>query len=39
MRLDLSGQGNKEYHSFLSGHTILAMTNTHAIAKQFKTLG
>ncbi len=28
--------GNKEYHSFPSGHTILAMTNAHAIAKQFK---
>lgn len=29
--------GNKEYHSFPSGHTILAMTNAHAIAKQFKS--
>lgn len=28
--------GGKEYHSFPSGHTILAMTNAHAIAKQFK---
>lgn len=30
--------GNREYHSFPSGHTILAMTNAHAIAKQFKSI-
>ena len=28
--------GDREFHSFPSGHTILAMTNAHAIAKQFK---
>ncbi|WP_291864522.1 phosphatase PAP2 family protein [Maribacter sp.] len=28
--------GSKKYHSFPSGHAILAMTNAHAIAKQFK---
>ncbi len=27
---------NEEYHAFPSGHAILAMTNAHAIAKQFK---
>lgn len=27
---------NKDYHSFPSGHTILAFTNAYAIAKQFK---
>jgi len=26
----------KDFHSFPSGHAILAMTNAHAIAKQFK---
>jgi len=30
--------GDKEYHSFPSGHAILAMTNAHAIAKQFKNI-
>ncbi|WP_298474508.1 phosphatase PAP2 family protein [uncultured Maribacter sp.] len=29
--------GGKDYHSFPSGHAILAMTNAHAIAKQFKS--
>ena len=29
--------GDKNFHSFPSGHTILAMTNAHAIAKQFKS--
>ncbi len=28
--------GDKDFHSFPSGHAILAMTNAHAIAKQFK---
>ncbi len=28
--------GDREFHSFPSGHAILAMTNAHAIAKQFK---
>ncbi len=28
--------GDKDYHSFPSGHAILSMTNAHAIAKQFK---
>ena len=28
---------DKEYHSFPSGHTILAFTNAYAIAKQFKS--
>lgn len=28
---------NKDYHSFPSGHTILAFTNAYAIAKQFKS--
>jgi membrane-associated phospholipid phosphatase len=27
---------NRDYHSFPSGHTILAFTNAYAIAKQFK---
>ncbi len=27
---------NRSFHSFPSGHTILAFTNAHAIAKQFK---
>ncbi|QLE00760.1 phosphatase PAP2 family protein [Galbibacter sp. BG1] len=27
---------DKDYHSFPSGHTILAFTNAYAIAKQFK---
>ncbi|MFS4466602.1 phosphatase PAP2 family protein [Maribacter sp. 2210JD10-5] len=30
--------GDKAFHSFPSGHTILAMTNAHAIAKQFKNI-
>lgn len=30
--------GGKDYHSFPSGHSILAMTNAHAIAKQFKNI-
>ncbi len=30
--------GDKNFHSFPSGHAILAMTNAHAIAKQFKNL-
>jgi len=30
--------GDKEFHSFPSGHAILAMTNAHAIAKQFKNV-
>lgn len=30
--------GDKDYHSFPSGHTILAMTNAHAIAKQFSNV-
>ena len=30
--------GDKDYHSFPSGHAMLAMTNAHAIAKQFKSL-
>lgn len=30
--------GGKDFHSFPSGHTILAMTNAHAIAKQFKNI-
>lgn len=29
--------GGKDFHSFPSGHGILAMTNAHAIAKQFKS--
>ena len=29
---------DKNYHSFPSGHAILAMTNAHAIAKQFKNI-
>lgn len=29
--------GDKDFHSFPSGHAILAMTNAHAIAKQFKS--
>ena len=29
--------GDRDYHSFPSGHAILAMTNAHAIAKQFKS--
>jgi len=29
--------GDREFHSFPSGHAILAMTNAHAIAKQFKS--
>ncbi|RKN82359.1 phosphatase PAP2 family protein [Ulvibacterium marinum] len=29
--------GSKDFHSFPSGHAILAMTNAHAIAKQFKS--
>lgn len=28
---------NKDYHSFPSGHAILAFTNAYAIAKQFKS--
>jgi len=28
---------DKDYHSFPSGHTILAFTNAYAIAKQFKS--
>ncbi|MCQ0111789.1 phosphatase PAP2 family protein [Zhouia amylolytica] len=28
--------GDADYHSFPSGHTILAFTNAYAIAKQFK---
>lgn len=28
--------GDKNFHSFPSGHAIMAMTNAHAIAKQFK---
>ncbi|NHF60594.1 phosphatase PAP2 family protein [Flavobacteriaceae bacterium TP-CH-4] len=28
--------GDRDFHSFPSGHAILAMTNAHAIAKQFK---
>ncbi|GAB5474013.1 MAG: hypothetical protein Mars2KO_21120 [Maribacter sp.] len=28
--------GDKDFHSFPSGHAILAMTNAHAIAKQFR---
>ena len=30
------GSGDKDYHSFPSGHAILAFTNAYAIAKQFK---
>lgn len=30
--------GGKNFHSFPSGHAILAMTNAHAIAKQFKNV-
>ncbi|MFS4454873.1 phosphatase PAP2 family protein [Maribacter sp. 2304DJ31-5] len=30
--------GDKDFHSFPSGHTVLAMTNAHAIAKQFKNI-
>lgn len=30
--------GDRQFHSFPSGHTILAMTNAHAIAKQFKNV-
>lgn len=30
--------GGKDFHSFPSGHAILAMTNAHAIAKQFKNI-
>ncbi len=30
--------GDRKYHSFPSGHAILAMTNAHAIAKQFKSV-
>ena len=30
--------GDKDFHSFPSGHAILAMTNAHAIAKQFKSI-
>ncbi|WP_232304873.1 phosphatase PAP2 family protein [Maribacter thermophilus] len=30
--------GDKNYHSFPSGHAILAMTNAHAIAKQFSNV-
>ncbi|MFX0555690.1 phosphatase PAP2 family protein [Maribacter sp. CXY002] len=30
--------GDRQYHSFPSGHAILAMTNAHAIAKQFKNI-
>ncbi len=30
--------GDKNFHSFPSGHAILAMTNAHAIAKQFKSI-
>lgn len=29
--------GDKDYHSFPSGHAILAFTNAYAIAKQFKS--
>lgn len=29
--------GDADYHSFPSGHTILAFTNAYAIAKQFKS--
>lgn len=29
--------GDKNFHSFPSGHTILAFTNAYAIAKQFKS--
>ncbi|MEM9141504.1 MAG: phosphatase PAP2 family protein [Bacteroidota bacterium] len=29
--------GGKDFHSFPSGHAILAMTNAHAIAKQFRS--
>ncbi|WP_299529921.1 phosphatase PAP2 family protein [Ulvibacterium sp.] len=29
--------GDKDFHSFPSGHAILALTNAHAIAKQFKS--
>lgn len=29
---------DKKFHSFPSGHSILAMTNAHAIAKQFKNI-
>ncbi len=28
--------GNNNYHSFPSGHTVLAFTNAYAIAKQFR---
>ena len=28
--------GDREFHSFPSGHTILSFTNAYAIAKQFK---
>ena len=28
----------KDFHSFPSGHAVLAMTNAHAIAKQFKNI-
>ena len=30
--------GDRDFHSFPSGHAILAMTNAHAIAKQFKSI-
>ncbi|MGB3151183.1 MAG: phosphatase PAP2 family protein [Maribacter sp.] len=30
--------GDRDFHSFPSGHAILAMTNAHAIAKQFKNV-
>ncbi len=29
--------GGKDFHAFPSGHAILALTNAHAIAKQFKS--
>ncbi|MEO1010995.1 MAG: phosphatase PAP2 family protein [Bacteroidota bacterium] len=29
--------GDKDYHSFPSGHAILTMTNAHTLAKQFKS--
>ncbi len=29
--------GNRDFHSFPSGHTILAFSNAYAIAKQFKS--
>lgn len=30
--------GDKKFHSFPSGHAIMAMTNAHAIAKQFSSV-